>query len=201
MRDMKDYTRVTQALEFLAGFHFIPKDVLKNAAARGTAVHTLCTANILGLPQPDLMLLVNEYCKPGELEAELDKVVTQFNSYLLWTRDKKAFSIPDRFYSDQHMITGECDLIYQDGKDLVLVDFKTPAAESPTWNLQGSAYSYLAKIAELPIARIEFVKLSKTGKAPKVFIYEENFDEYLRVLHIYRKYFAGKPQADVLDYL
>lgn len=183
---IEGYTRVTDVLYPFSGLKNIDPDVVANAAKRGTRVHKLIDAHIkdLGIPTVD------------------DDIKGYYESFLQLP-NHAYLETPARFYCDEHKITGECDAIYMDTEGrLVLVDFKTPARESKTWMLQGSAYSYLAKkIGSFPIEKIEFIKLSKDGKAPKVYSYEEDFELYLKCLDAYR-YFFDKPMEDnPLDYI
>ncbi len=184
MTDMDKYTRVTDALYPLSGLNKIDPVVLKNAADRGTRVHEVCAVLMdnLGL-------------------LELDESISGYiKSYEGWANGKK-FIRPPRFFCDEHMITGECDALYQDNGEWVLVDLKTPLNESKTWMLQGSAYSYLAKKTGYDIKRIEFVKLSKVGKPAKVYVYEEKFDLYLKCLEVYRYFFKAVIDENPMDYM
>ncbi len=184
MIEKSDYIRVTTVLSPFSGLDKIPKAILDNARDKGTYVHAKCDAYIKG---------IGDDTKHPEWDL-------YFKSFLKWT-PKIFIKTPERLFCDNHMITGECDAIYKDGEDLVLVDFKTPVNEGKTWLLQGSAYSYLAKKAGYDIKRIEFVKLSKEGKTPKVYIYEENFDLFLKCLAVYRHFFKNNGQENPLDYL
>ena len=184
MKDICEYTRVTDVLFPLSGLRNIDPTILKNAAERGTKVHNICDAVIDGLGI-------------GKIDQALFGYVESFNQWL----PKHFIEKPKRFFCDEHKITGECDAIYEESDGLVLVDFKTPANESKTWKLQGSAYSYLAKQSGYDIKRIEFVKLSKTGSKPKVFVYEEDFDMFLKCLDIYRYFFNKNLDENPLDYL
>jgi hypothetical protein len=182
------YTRVTDVLYPLSGLGKIDPAILENAAKRGKMVHDICDALIYDFPIPE-DIKNNEECKG------------YVNSFIQWF-DNKPFTYKfDRFYCDKYMITGECDGIYQDKDGLVLVDFKTPQKESKTWPLQGSAYSYLAKKQGLDIKRIEFVQLSKTGKSPKIYVYQENFELYLKCLEIYNYFFKKVAEDNPFDYL
>lgn len=176
MKDINNYTRVTEVLSFFSGFQAIDPVVLQNAANRGTLVHQICDAIIEGIGTPPV-------------SSEISPYIDSFLQY----PEKAYIKKPERFFCDELMITGECDAIYKEGDSLVLVDFKTSRAEGKTWALQGSAYAYLAKKAGYPIDRIEFVKLDRTGKAPKVLVYQDQFPDFLAALRMYRLFFDGKP--------
>lgn len=177
-----DYLRVTQVLSPFSGLSRIPKNILEKAAERGTKVHELCDSLIAEL---------------GEFgtDEETSGFIESFKS---WKGDKKFLPKPDRFYCDAIGITGECDALYLEDDKIVLVDFKTSVKESKTWVLQGSAYAHLARKSGLDIHRIEFIKLCKNGGPAKVFIYEENFDFFLKCLEIYKHFFA-KDEEDFLQ--
>lgn len=178
------YTRVTEVLYPFSGLTKVDPEVLRNASERGTKVHAVCEAMIEGLGT-----------------CYEDSISGYVKSFEQWCEGKKFIPKPPRFYCDQYKITGECDAIYEEESGLVLVDFKTPVNESKTWKLQASAYSYLAKLYALPLHRLEFVKLNKAGNAPKIFLYEEDFQFFLNCLQIYRTFFENARQESSLDYL
>lgn len=184
MKEFSDYTRVTDVLFHFSGLKNIDPYILKNAAARGTKVHEICDAIM-----NDLGIL--------EMDQSIQGYIESFNKWL----PKKFLDKPARFYCDKYMLTGECDGIYEEEKKLVLVDFKTPINESKTWKLQGAAYSYLAKQSGYNIERIEFIKLSKQGKEPVTYVYEESFDMFLKCLDIYNYFFKNNTSENNFDYL
>jgi hypothetical protein len=59
----------------------------------------------------------------------------------------------------------------------------------------------MAKKQGINIDRIEFIKLSKTGGKPKVFVYEENWFLFKSVLDIYRYFYKNEEKHENLDYL
>lgn len=185
MREFKDYVRVTDVLYPLTGLNKVDPNILKNAADRGTKVHEICDAllNDLGIYELD------------------NKLQGYIESFATWYPSKKFIDKPARFYCDKYMITGECDAIYEGEEGLVLVDIKTPVNESKTWKVQGSAYSYLAKINGYDIKKIEFVKLSKEGKPPTIYQYEEDFPLFLKCLDIYNHFHKNFKDDTGIDYL
>jgi len=184
MKDINDYTRVTEVLFPLSGLKSIDATILKNAAERGRKVHVICDAII-------------ENLGTGPIEEYIQPYIDSFNEWI----PKDFIEKPKRFFCDEYKITGECDAIYKDSDGLVLVDFKTPVNESKTWKLQGSAYSYLAKKVGYNIKRIEFIKLSKTGAKPKVYVYEEDFGMFLKCLEVFKYFFKNSKDENPLDYL
>ncbi|MCF1193240.1 PD-(D/E)XK nuclease family protein, partial [Mangrovimonas sp. AS39] len=123
------------------------------------------------------------------------------DSYEKWAAGKHFLLAPKRLYDDELMITGLVDAIYKDGENLVLVDYKTPARESKTWAMQASAYSFMCKKNGYNISRIEFVKLDKTGKEPKIYAYMEDMQMFNKVLECYRYFFTDKNEEIELDYI
>ena len=173
MKDIHDYTRVTDVFFPFSGLKDIDHQILQRAADRGTLVHNICDAIIADIGIPSIPKEAKGYIK----------------SFELWATGKEFLPKPDRFFCDDLMLTGECDGLYKEGDKIILFDLKTPAAESKTWPLQGSAYCYLAEKEGIHIDRLEFVKLSKDGQEPIVFVYEYNFEMYLHCLHTYRYFF------------
>lgn len=186
--DQDEYDRVTTVLSPFSGMNAIPKHILDAACARGTAVHKIIEAKIcdVGIPNIEAEL--------GDIGATLGGFI---KSYDLWAEDKNSLRTASRFYDDKLQITGECDALYKSADGIVLVDFKTSAKEGKTWNLQGSAYSYLAKLEDFSIKRIEFVKLDKNGGKPHVYEYEENMDLFIKCLELYRLFFKKREEIDV----
>lgn len=186
MKDISLYTRVTEVLFPLSGLKGIPAEVLKKAAERGTKVHEICDAIMSDL---------------GFFWTSTDqKLLGYIQSFNQWL-PKSFIDKPDRFYCDDIMLTGECDRIYEDYGDLVLIDIKTPAKESKTWRLQASAYSYLAKKSGYNISRIEFIKLDKEGKFPEVLTYKEDMEMFLKCLDVHRHFHKNSKDENPLDFL
>lgn len=180
---INDYTRVTDVLRFCSSINLIPKDILMKAGLRGTKVHESIDAIISSIGV--------------RTDPEIQGYIDSFNQWY----PKDFLEKPDRFFCDKYKITGECDGIYKDGEDLVLIDFKTPIKESSTWNIQLSAYAYLARSAGYQISRIEVLKLDRTGKEPTVYVYDDQFEIFLSCLEVYRYFHEGKETEDYLDYI
>ena len=178
-----EYSRVTDVLYPFSGLTQISSDILRKAGDRGTAVHEICDAIINGLG-------VN---KMAEFQGYID-------SFMSFFQGKSFLEKPNRFYCDQYMITGECDGLYKSEKGITLFDLKTSGKEGKTWRLQGSAYAYLAKQKGITVNEIVFVKLDKSGKEPKIFSYEYDFDMFLKCLEMYNHFFKDV-KLDYLDYL
>lgn len=177
----ENYYRVTEVLQPFSGLHSIPKDILDNAADRGTRVHLCCDALINCL---------------GEIKEE--DISGYIESFKAWFDTKVFLLTSHRFYCEKLKITGECDGIYLSEQGLVLVDFKTSSKESKTWALQGAAYCLMAKESGHNIKKIEFVKLDKSGKYPEIFCYdyEEHLEMFLKCLDVYKYFFKPKKKQE-----
>jgi hypothetical protein len=181
-RYLKDYLRVTEVLSPFSGLHDICQFILDKACERGTDVHNALDAHIFhGLPAK----VSNPDWEPYIASA------------MAFLDGKMFIPKPKRFYDDELLLTGECDGIYKDGNDLVLIDFKTSSRESKTWRCQGSAYAYLARKYGYEIKRIEFIHLKKNGKPAKVYTYEEDFPFFMKCLDVYRYFFDSKKKDEL----
>lgn len=179
------YFRVTEVLSIFSGLNKINPDVLRNAADRGTLVHKIIESIEEGFGKEDVP----------------DIAIGYIYSYEKWATGKDFLLAPKRFYDDELMITGLVDSIYKDGEHLVLVDYKTPVRESKTWAMQASAYSFMCKKNGYNISRIEFVKLDKTGKEPKIYTYVEDMQMFHKILECYRYFFKGNEEEIELDFI
>lgn len=178
------YTRVSSVLSPFMRMDKINTEVLANAANRGTRVHLAADAILADVGYPF------EEQDEGYIE-----------SFKLWVPGKKFLERPQRLYDDEFMITGDLDLLYDNGNGITLVDLKTSSAVSKSWMLQGSAYSYMAKKLGYEITKIEFVKLDKSGKYPKIYNYEENFGLFLHCLEVYNYFFKNFEEPREYDYI
>lgn len=171
------YTRVTTVLSPFSGLSHIDPVILQRAADRGTAVHLLCDAYIEGFGVPMVSERISGY----------------YSSFEQWADGKKFHPKPERFYDDDRMLTGECDAIIETDQGLTLIDFKTSAKEGKTWPLQGCAYAEMAAKLGCNIQAIQFVKLCKDGKEPKIFTYDYN--KHLPMWHkcfdVYKEFFSN----------
>jgi hypothetical protein len=154
-----DYRRITSILSPFTDFSNIDASVLKNAADRGTRVHKYCELHAKGLlaidPEPDAKLYVDSFMKWFDIMVD------------------NVLHIEKRIYCDQHMITGQVDLIVKfiDEPDPWIIDIKTPQKESKTWRLQTAAYLYLAKKVEPSISHRACLQLDKNGGIPSLRVY------------------------------
>jgi hypothetical protein len=205
MKNKSLYLTVTQVLGPFSGLSGIDPEIVKSAGDRGTVVHRICDSIVLQFPFDDETIdqMIREYARNEEhFQKEKDLVLHFVVSFQKWQEGKVFLKKPERFFDDELMLTGECDLLYRDKeKRLVLVDLKTPASESKNWMLQGSAYSYLAKQVGHNIDVIEFVQLSRTGARPKIHHYKEDFRLFKAHLDVYKYQYKDWVEVSQMDYI
>lgn len=144
------YTRISEIVRRYSGYDNVPKYVLDAACHRGTMVHDLISATMSGVGFPE----IPEY------------IMGYYESFEKWfsTQNACTFLMPERWYDDETMLTGECDcLMQQDGKT-TLIDFKTSAQENKAWMLQAGGYLFLSKKCGINVDKVSFFRLSKFGK-------------------------------------
>ncbi len=156
----KMYARVSEILKPFTNFDHIDPQVLANKIRIGIDTHKAIEEDINGIfPSP-----------PADCQK-------YFDSYSKWKeRLQPSFSMSEtRLYCHEKMICGQIDALIQfpGEEQLVLVDFKTSASESPkVWPRQAHLYHYLLTQNGKTISpRFLFVKLDKYGKMPIVFQY------------------------------
>ena len=169
--------RVTAPLGVYFDRSCIPAATLEAAAVRGTAVHSACAAFAKGLP-----VMVDQDAK-----LYFDSFRGWFGRYV-----KRALYVEEEF-SDllTYLITGHPDLVCElaDGR-IVVVDYKTPQAESKTWRAQCAAYCWLVKPAVGPCDGMALM-LDRDGKPAKGIHYKnqaEDFANYLAALQAFRAF-------------
>lgn len=173
----KEYLRVTEILNPFSGYALIDPDVLQRAADRGTKVH-----EHLNCILKDVGLWGLDQCHRGYIDSAryfIDEI-------------KDVHATEQRFFDDNLMITGQCDLICEYQSKKTLVDWKTSYAINKTWNAQGSAYANMARSSGYNIEQVIFVKLSKDGKDPQIVYVKEDYEEFITLYKIYNKYLKGK---------
>lgn len=177
---IKEYDRVTSIISEFSGIHKVPVDILKNAAARGTQVHTMIEGILKGFDFQEKDNLLYPYIK---------------SFYKFWDDSSHAFIdaeliLEKRLYCERLRITGQIDVIIKSKNKTYLIDWKTSSQPQKTWALQSAAYKYLAEENGYKnVGSVLFVKLSKDGKSPGLYKHEnhkENIDIFLKCLDLYR---------------
>lgn len=170
----ESYARVTSVLYPFTGLASIDQKIVQNAAERGTRVHKICEGIVSGLGEWDVDEKVSGY-------------VESFKKW--WSAGVDVNEMEKRFWDDELCITGQVDFITSLPDGLAVVDLKTSYKPSKTWQVQGSAYAYLAKKAGYNIQHIQFIHLSKTGSAPKIYTYPVDDNLFLSVLTTYNHFY------------
>lgn len=173
-KSRENYLRVTNILYPFSGLQSIDPQVLLHAAQRGTKVHKICEAIVEGL---------------GEIgiDDETWGYVESFKKW--WALGVNVVEKEKRFWDDELFITGQVDYIISTADGLAIVDLKTSSKPSKTWQVQGSAYAFLAQRAGYDIKKIFFLHLNKHGKDPKLIEYQIDNSFFLAVLRIYKYFF------------
>lgn len=171
------FTRVTEVLQLYNSYASVDPRVLHYAADRGTRVHRYCELHALGeyYPTPD------------------EEISGYVNSFTQWydAMVDKVLSLELRIYDELLRITGQLDMIaiLKNDSKPTIVDFKTPATTSKTWQIQLAAYKYLAEREGLEIDRRIALKLLKTGEIAQVIEYtnhKEDFEIFKGILQAHR---------------
>lgn len=167
------YTRVTDILSPFAGYSKVDPEIMKKAGHRGDIIHKVCDAMVKKVGVLPYPVLYQPYIE----------------SFKIWAEGKVIKPNPGRLYYDPLMLTGEIDALIPNGDGWTLIDFKTSSKEGQTWYLQGSAYAHMLRAEGYTIHEIQFVHLSKTGKAPKIYTYQENWDKFLTCYEMHKEFF------------
>lgn len=174
---MKIY-HVTEILGIFIAWSRIPKDTLEYACRRGSAVHLACTSfSRLGYALP----------LPPEWNG-------YFVSFKNWYRQNVKYNIfvEYRMTHPAYNYTGQLDFVFRLLTDeVVLVDIKTPLAESKTWKAQLASYDRLLIDCEkLTVNDIMSLRLHPDGKEAKGVRYggdrQRHFSVFLSALNAYR---------------
>ncbi len=163
---MTEYPRVTEILKCFTKFDQVPKDILENAAERGTRVHNLCAGIANGEWIPEAMI-------PEELRGYV-------NSFKQWSEAQvtKFIVIEKRFKDDNLIFSGQLDLvILGSDNELYLVDLKTSARSYKTYPVQMGAYEHLLNIHQIKVKGAMLVYLKKDGEFPDIDFFEDLTEE------------------------
>jgi hypothetical protein len=165
---MKSFS-VTTVLGVYNDFNAINPAVLEAAKVRGSAVHRAAACHAAGLfVQP----------VPGAYRGYFESFCKWFDDYV-----REVIFVEERFVDEIFFYNGQSDLgcVLIDGRR-VIVDYKTPAAESATWKSQIAAYAELAKKKYPP----EFVgmslRLRADGRPAIATVYEYSKNDYAAFL-------------------
>lgn len=158
--------RVTEILRNFTSYQYVPKNILANAAARGSSVHAICAGIAKGVWIPD-----------GMIEAEHLGYVKSFH---LWNEEfaKEFLIIEKRFYDTGKDFSGQIDfLITTKDEECWLVDIKTSSAPQKSYPVQMAAYKHLLQTNGITIKGAMIVYLDRDGNTPKVHALEDLSEE------------------------
>jgi hypothetical protein len=168
---------VTRALSPFFDASAIPPAVLEFASTRGTQVHQACAAYAQSLP------------------VRIDNgAYLYFESFRNWfDRYVRRALFVEAEFSDPHTygIVGHPDLVAEltDGR-IVVIDYKTPAAESKTWRSQIAAYCYLVRPVVGDVGGMA-LQLPRDGSTARAIHYKntaEDFAAFVAALTAYRHF-------------
>jgi hypothetical protein len=152
--------RVTEILKSYSGYDNVPKNILENAAQRGTAVHALCAGIAKGAWVPDSMV-----------QEEYKGYVS---SFMQWNEAvvKEYVVIEKRYTDETKRFSGQVDFVIRayDG-ELYLADLKTTAKPHKTHPIQMAAYTHLLKSNGIEVKGAALIYLDKEGVYPPVHHY------------------------------
>jgi len=167
--------RVTEPLSVYFDKSAMRPEVLERASIRGTAVHTACAAYARNLPV---------FTSNGSAPY-FESFRNWFDKYV-----RKALFVEAEFSDPEcYGIIGHVDLVAEltDGR-VVVVDYKTPVAESKLWALQISTYCHLVKPVVGKCDGMALM-LSGEGKPAKAIAYKyqaSDFAVFLAALTVWR---------------
>ncbi|GEM_PF-3225089 len=182
------FTRVSAISGAFGGYGNIPKEILNNAAARGSQVHDIIRDVILNVPVDG-----ERYIYRGERNT--NSLVGYMESFWKFWRphDDSPAVFPDRMNDFNLMLTGEVDLITTINDERVLIDWKCTACASPAWDIQGNGYSLLYENSfHQVIDKILFVRLDKDGAEPEVVEIKHDIDLFMTAYEFYHRFFKGQ---------
>jgi hypothetical protein len=168
---------VTQILSPFNDFSQVPPDRLAYATQRGSDVHAACAAYARSLPV---------FASNGSAPY-FESFRNWFDKYV-----RKALFVEAEFCDPSvYGIIGHVDLVAElTDSRIVVVDYKTPVAESRLWKSQLAAYVYLVK----PLvgdADAMALMLSPEGKKAQAISYKNtasDFAAFLAALAAYRAF-------------
>lgn len=150
MNKRASYARVSEIIgkQTESEMRQIPIDKLVNASIRGHKIHAYCTAYMKGLCVFDVP----------------ESLLPYYNAFVEWA-DANIQSLllcTTRLYDDVKRFSGEPDMVIlmKNGRK-ALVDIKTNAIPTKSWDIQLAAYSHLCKLAEIEHDEIFILHLKK----------------------------------------
>ena len=149
-------------------------------AQRGSHVHAMISAYLQGI---------------WFSEDTPDDWQLYFESFLEWWRFRhyEIVLVEKRLIHSVFQYCGKMDLVVTDGKDNILIDFKTSQAKYSTWPIQLMAYAEMLKNNGVAVDRMACVRLKNDGSGVHFDEYKtksEYWNTFLSALNCHR-YFNG----------
>ena len=167
---------VTTALSPFVDFSKVPPERLQWAAQRGTNLHMCFAAHAQNLLVPRL---------PEDHQLFFDSFRRWFDRYV-----HSVIWVEKELRDTTYLFHGHPDILCTlQSSEVVIVDYKTPVTESPTWKAQLAAYGHLANVDKAMV-----LQPHPEGKEAKAIRYENqksDFAAFLNALTAYR-YFMKK---------
>lgn len=165
------YYSVTQVLSPHVDYSNVPADRLDYAAGRGRLLHSAFAGYSQGLWIMPM---------PADHQGYFDSFRNWFDTYV-----KKVLWVEKELKDDKYRFLGHPDILAElISNEILVIDYKTPAQEQPTWRAQLAAYCHLAQV---PAGMA--LKLNANGKAARAIRYtksNQDFAAFLSALNAFR---------------
>jgi len=167
---------VTEVLGKYIDWGRIPDRILFNACQRGQVIHAACGVFALG----------------GYVAPLPDNYAGYFYSFRRWKNQNvsRVIMAEKTLVDPVFGFTGRPDLVVELINGLVLlVDLKTPIAESKTWRVQLAAYWYLLDKAGVKVNSAASLRVKPNGAEAVAARYDDwlaDFDIFLSALNAHR---------------
>ena len=158
------YLSVTQALNPFVDFSNVPAERLSYSAERGRIIHSACAAYAQNLFVPPM---------PEDHQLYFQSFQSWFDQYV-----KQVIWVEQELSDNKYFFHGHPDILcILISGEKVIVDYKTPVSESPTWRAQISAYCFLAQVSKGMV-----LNLSPQGKAARAIVYTQQKSDFAAFL-------------------
>lgn len=165
------YDRVTSILSAFVSYDEIDPAILERKKQIGTAVH----------------LAAEKTVDAGLGIIEDDPVIAGYlRSYEKWSKGRIFIATEQTFVCDELQLKGQPDRIEKCDDENDLYDIKTSKRMRRQYELQLSAYAYLARKNGIRIRRVGIVLLDEFGDYPYVIYPNENWPIFLSCLQVHR---------------
>ena len=170
------YTRVSKILGMFQDFSHIDPNILKLKCEIGSQVHNAIEAHYKKEFYPTCLRAQEYYAGfKNALEGEL--------------QNYKPILLEKRFYSEELLLTGRIDGIFENEGKKTLIDYKTSAqANKKVWGLQLALYCMLMKengIADVSQAKVLHLKRDGKFKLIDLSPTEQDFELAKRAVKLY----------------